>query len=113
MVRVEASGENPTSDLPEGNDGMRLKGFHQLDAYAFEEGKWHGLIVFNYGLRQARRLSLKAPGLKSNVKLWRIISSGPGASNEAAAEVKIVEEKFGGADLALPPCSMAVLEWQD
>jgi hypothetical protein len=113
MVRVEASGENPTSDLPEGNDGMRLKGFHQLDAYAFEEGKWHGLIVFNYGLRQARRLSLKAPGLKSNVKLWRIISSGPGASNEAAAEVKIVEEKFGGADLALPPCSMAVLEWQE
>jgi len=41
--------------------GWRLKGFHQLDAYAFEEGKGHGLIVFNYGLHQARRISLEAP----------------------------------------------------
>ena len=115
MVRVEISGENPTSDQPDGNVGVRLKGFHELDAYAFEEGRTHGLIVFNYGLHQARRLSLEAPGLKSNqnVNLWRINSSGPGASNEATVQVTIKEERFGGTDLALPPCSMAVLEWQE
>ena len=113
MVRVEVSGENPTSDLPEGNDGVRLKGFHQLDAYAFEEGKGHGLIVFNYGLHQARRISLEAPGLTSSAKLWRIASSGPGANNEATPEVTIREERFSGTELAIPPCSMAVLEWQE
>jgi hypothetical protein len=113
MVRVEVSGENPTSDLPEGNDGVRLKGFHQLDAYAFEEGKGHGLIVFNYGLHQARRISLEAPGLTSSAKLWRIASSGPGANNEATPEVTIREERFSGTELAMPPCSMAVLEWQE
>ncbi|MGD0522092.1 MAG: hypothetical protein ABSA48_12615 [Terracidiphilus sp.] len=113
MVRVEMSGEDPTSDLTEGNDGVRLKGFHELDAYAFEEGRVHGLIVFNYGLHQTRQLSLEAPGLKSNVKLWRLASPGPGANNEAATQVTIKEERFGGTDLELPPCSIAVLQWQE
>jgi hypothetical protein len=107
------SGEDPTSDLTEGNDGVRLKGFHELDAYAFEEGRVHGLIVFNYGLHQTRQLSLEAPGLKSNVKLWRLASPGPGANNEAATQVTIKEERFGGTDLELPPCSIAVLQWQE
>jgi hypothetical protein len=115
LVRVEVTGENPTRDQPEGNDGVRLNGVHELDAYAFQEGKGHGLIVFNYGLHQARRISLEAPGLKSNsnVNLWRIISSGPGATNEEMPQVKVKKERFGGTELTLAPCSMAVLEWQE
>jgi len=62
MVRVEVSGEDPMHDQPAGNDGVRLRGVHEIDAYAFEEGKGHGLIVFNYGLHQSRRVSLEGPG---------------------------------------------------
>ena len=113
MVRVEVSGENPASDQPEGNDGVRLKGFHELDAYAFEEGKGHGLIVFNYGLHQTRRISVEGAGLRSGAKLWRLVSSGPGANNEGATQVTIREERFGDGELALPACSMAVLEWTE
>jgi hypothetical protein len=113
MVRVEVSGEDPTRDLPVGNDGVRLKGFHEIDAYAFEEGRGHGLIVFNYGLHQTRRVSLEGPGLNSGAKLWRLVSPGPGASNEGATQVTVREERFGGGELEMTPCSMAVLEWQE
>jgi hypothetical protein len=115
LMKVETSGEDPTHDQPQGNDGVRLKGVHEIDAYAFQEGKWHGLIVFNYGLHQARRVSLDAPGLKSNpnVNLWRLVSPGPGASNENETQVTVKVERFGGTDLELDPCSMAVLEWSE
>ncbi len=39
MVSVEVSGENPTHDQPAGNDGVRLRGVHEIDAYAFQDGK--------------------------------------------------------------------------
>jgi hypothetical protein len=78
-------------------------------------GESRGLVVFNYGLHQSRRISVEAPGLRSNpnVKLWRMVSSGPGSSNEDAAQVTVSEEKLTGAELDLAPCSMAVLEWTD
>jgi hypothetical protein len=115
LVRVETSGEEPTHDQLDGNDGVHLKGVHEIDAYAFQEGKWHGLIVFNYGLHQSRRISLDAPGLKSNpnVNLWTLVSPEPGASNENETQVTVNAERFGGADLDLAPCSMAVLEWSE
>jgi hypothetical protein len=115
LMHVEVTGENPTHDQLEGNDGVRLKGVHELDAYAFKEGNGHGLIVFNYGLHQARRVRVEAPGLahSANVRLWRLRSPGPGATNEEAANVKVEEERFAGTDLVLPPCSMAVMEWTE
>jgi hypothetical protein len=115
MMRVEVTGENPTHDQPEANDGVRLKGVHEIDAYAFLDGKAHGLIVFNYGLHQARRVSLDAPGLAFNarVNLWRLTSPGPGSTNEEAPQVKLKEDRFGGGELTLPPCSVVVLEWQE
>jgi hypothetical protein len=115
LVKVDVSGDDPTHDQPEGNDGVQLKGVHEIDAYAFQEGKWHGLIVFNYGLHQARRISLEAPGLKSNpnVNLWTLISPGPGANNENETQVTVNPERFGGTELELAPCSMKVLEWTE
>ena len=113
MMRVEVSGENPTHAQPLGNDGVRLNGVHEIDAYAFQEGKAHGLIVFNYGLHQTRQISLEAPGLNSNAKLWRMVSPGPGATNEGATQVTIKEERVGGTNLEMPPCSMAVVQWQE
>ena len=66
LVKVEVSGANPTHDQPEGNDGVRLSAVHEIDAYGFQQGKWHGLVLFNYGLHQARRVSLEGPGLSSD-----------------------------------------------
>jgi hypothetical protein len=107
---------------------VSLRNTHELDAYAFQDGKWYGLIVFNYGLHRARRIDIEAPGLppqrprpvavdpglahNANVHLLRLVSSGPGDTNEETVEVKIQEEHFEGMELTLAPCSMAVLEWQ-
>jgi hypothetical protein len=115
MVKVEVSGENPTRDQPLGNDGVQLKDVHEIDAYAFQDGKWHGLIVFNYGLHQARRINLEGPGLtpNSSIKPWRTISSGPGATNEDTVQVSVKEEQLKGTELVLAPCSMAALEWTE
>jgi hypothetical protein len=115
MMRVEVTGENPTHDEPEGNDEVKLRGVHEIDAYAFQDGKVHGVIVFNYGLHEPRRVSLDAAGILSNtrVNLWKLTSSGPGATNEDTPQVNVKEERFGGGELTLNPCSVALLEWQE
>jgi hypothetical protein len=115
LVRVEVTGENPTHDQPEINDGVHLQGVHEIDAYGFAQGKSHGLIVFNYGLHQSRRISLEGPGINATTQanVWRIISPGPGASNEVSPQVRIVEDHLRGTDLDLAPCSMVVLEWAE
>jgi hypothetical protein len=115
MVRVETTGENPIRDQAEGNDGVQLRGVHELDAYAFQLGRSHGMILFNYGLHTARAVSVEGPGLNSNtsVKVWRLINSGPGSTNEVATQVTVMQEGITGSNISLPPCSMAVLEWQE
>jgi len=115
LVRVEVTGADPRRDQPAGNDGVRLSGAHDLDAYAFADGKAHGLILFNYGLHEARRVSLEGAGLGAagSVNVSRLMSSGPGASNETSAEVTVVEDKLAGRELVLAPCSMTVLRWSE
>jgi hypothetical protein len=115
MARVEMSGENPAHDQADGNDNVRLNGVHELDAYAFQEGASHALVVFNFGLHRARRISVEGRGLESDskVKLWVLKSPGPGATNENDNQVKVEEEVPQGREFELPACSMAVLEWTE
>ncbi len=113
LVKVEIEGENPTRDVPPGNDGVRLRKMHEIDAYAFQDGTWHGLVVFNYGLDRTRRVEVEAAGLARGVRatLWRLRSSSPGDTNEQTVQVKIVEDRADSGGFTLAPCSMAVLEW--
>ena len=113
LVAVEMSGLQPTHALPAGNDGLRPGPVHELDAYAFQNGRSHSLIVFNYGLTQSRRIRLEAPGLNHGARLWRLASGSPGDNNEHSEQVAIHAEKMAGQELELSPCSMAVLEWEE
>jgi hypothetical protein len=94
---------------------VRLKGVHELDAYAFHHANRYGLVLFNYGLHTTRAVTLEAPGINShsNLKVWRLTNSGPGSSNETTTQVTVREEGITGSNLSLPPCSMSVLEWQE
>jgi hypothetical protein len=115
LVKVEIAGENPTHDQPPGNDRVGLRNAHEIDAYAFQDGKWHSLIVFNFGLHHARRIRVEASGLAHdrNATLSRLVSSSPGDTNEDTVKVRIEEEHFAGSEMTLVPCSMAVLEWTE
>jgi hypothetical protein len=115
MVRVEVSGENPTHDQSAGNDGVELKGVHELDAYAFHQGRSFAIVLFNYGLHTPRSVTVEAPGItaSSHLRVWKLTHSGPGSSNEDSTQVTVREQGIIGSNLSLPPCSMAVLEWQE
>ncbi len=119
LVKVEAAGEDPTHDQPPGNDGVSLRNVHEIDAYAFQDGKRHSLIVFNYGLHHAIRIRVEATGLSrdANATLSQLVSASPGDTNEdtvkIGVKVRIEEEHFAGSEITLPPCSMAVLEWTE
>jgi hypothetical protein len=91
-----------------------LKGMHEIDAYGFQDGKWHGLVVFNYGLAPGAADQRGSGRLKANpnVKLWRLVSPGPGSNNEEEVQVTVKEERLSGTELELAPCSMAV-EWSE
>lgn len=114
LVRVDISGENPTRDQLEGNDGVHLAGVHELDAYAFQDGAQHSLIVFNYGLHQSRRISIDAPGLKpATATAWKLVSPGPGATNEEENRVTIQQQPLPSTELVLAPCSMVAIVWSN
>ena len=115
LVKVEISGENPTHDQPPGNDGVSLRNVHEIDAYAFQDGPRHSLIIFNYGLHHARRICVEAAGLghDANATLSRLVSYSPGDTNEETVKVRIEQEHFAGSEIMLAPCSMAVLEWTE
>ncbi|MGC9224363.1 MAG: hypothetical protein ACP5E2_10585 [Terracidiphilus sp.] len=113
LVKVEIEGANPTHDVPPGNDGVRLRKMHEIDAYAFRDGTWHCLVVFNYGLDRTRRVTVEAMGLAHGARatLWRLQSSSPADTNERTVQVKIVKDRANNGEFTLAPCSMAVLEW--
>jgi hypothetical protein len=115
LVKVEIAGENPTHDQSPGNDGVSLRNVHEIDAYGFQDGKQHSLIVFNYGLHHARRVRVEAAGIAhdANATLSRLVSASPGDTNEETVRVRIEEEHFAGSEITLAPCSMAVLEWTE
>ncbi len=115
LVKVEIAGENPTHDQPPGNDGVSLRNVHEIDAYAFQDGTRHSLIIFNYGLHDARRIRVEAAGLAhdAHATLSRLVSSSPGDTNEGTIKVRIEEEHLAGSEITLAPCSMAVLEWTE
>jgi hypothetical protein len=114
LVRVETSGENPTHDQAEGNDGVQLGGVHEIDSYAFQDGATHSLIVFNYGIHHSRRIRIEAAGLKAGAsgRLWRLVSPSPGANNEDQVQVTLKEERLNGNEIAVGPCSMVAMEWK-
>lgn len=113
LVAVQVSGENPTRSQPPGNDGVHLDDVHEIDAYGFHDGGRYGLVVFNYGLHRARRIRLQGPGLSSasHLAVARLVSPGPGATNEMSGEVTVSSEQIAGDEMVLPPCSMAVVQW--
>ncbi len=115
LVKVEISGANPTHDQAPGNDAVSLRDVHEIDAYAFRDGKRHSLIVFNYGLHEARRIGIDDTGLAhdANATLAWLASSQPSDTNEATVKVRIEEERFRGGELTLAPCSMAVIQWTE
>lgn len=113
LLAVEAGGENPTRDQPEGNDGVHLENVHEIDAYAFRDGARYGLVVFNYGLHQARRIQIEGAGVTpaTTIQVSRLVSSAPGDTNEVTSQVTIEQDRIKGNTLLLAPCSMAVLQW--
>ena len=115
LVQVETGGENPTRDQPPGNDGVSLRGMHEIDAYAFQDGRWHSLIVFNYGLHRARRIAVAAPRLArdAHATLTRLVSASPGDTNEETVKVRIEEERLDGSTFSIAPCSMVILHWTE
>jgi hypothetical protein len=115
MVRTVITGDDPIHNQPAGNDGVQLDNMHELDVYAFQDLKWHGLVLFNYGLHQTRRVNLEGSGLNSGatLKLWRLTSPGPAAGNEDRQQVSVREERTSGTEVLLAPCSMVALEWSE
>jgi hypothetical protein len=115
LVRVDVSGENPTHDQSAGNDGVKLNGVHEIDAYGFRDGRSTGLVVFNYGLHQSRRIVIDSPGSRfaSTATLSRLVSPSPAAGNETSVQVTLSQQKLQSNEIVLAPCSMAVIEWSE
>lgn len=115
LVRVAWSGEMPTHDVVEGNNGVRLPQMHELDAYGFRSPGERSLVLLNYSLTTARTVVLDDLGLSGNhqVTMERMVSPSPDANNESTALIRIEKVDLSGNSVQLEPCSMVVVRWQE
>jgi hypothetical protein len=117
LVRVRIEGSDPTHDVPAGNDGVKLAGAHELDAYGFTDRTGgrisHALVVFNLSVEGAHTVTLAGvmPGMA--VTYQRLWAADPGATNEAETLVLPSSGTTQGGQVVLPACSLSVFEWQE
>lgn len=115
MLATNITGYDPTWDQPlSANSKVQLPGAHELQPFAFTDGKEDTLIIFNLSRATPRSLTLAGENAPSGtVTVKTLTSARITDSNEAADNVKIAvrEEKDvtpGKTVFVLPPFSMSV-----
>ncbi|HEY0758209.1 MAG TPA: hypothetical protein VGD59_03025 [Acidisarcina sp.] len=116
MLQTSVSGDNPTWDQPlSTNDKIALKGAHELQTFAFTDGKRNTLILLNLSRTTAHAIRVSGPHAPlGDVTVKTLTAAKITDSNELAENVKIVsrEEHEVAAEktvFSLPPFSMTVL----
>ena len=110
------SGANPTWHQPSGNDDVAYPAAHELQSFAFAEGRKHTLVLIN--LSRSSPNEVDFPGQSApagTVAIRQLTSPNITDTNEDAELVKITEKQKAFQSqtrLTLPPYSITVLSWQ-
>lgn len=116
MLTTMVSGSDPVWNQPKSpNDGIELNHVHELQSFAFTDGKTDSLIVLNLSRTTARTVGLEgACAPQGTVAVQTLTSAKITDTNEHEDKVKLVEREErdvvpGKTSFTLPPFSMTSL----
>lgn len=118
MLQTALSGADPTWDQPESkNDKIALRGAHEIQTFAFDDGYRCSLIVLNLSRTEVRRVQISAgTAPRGEVTQTVLAAAHLSDGDELAETVKPVTSTLpagrGAAPISLPPGSMTVLRWK-
>lgn len=116
MLTTRVSGSDPVWDQPKSpNDGIELSHVHELQSFAFTDGKTDTLILLNLSRTSMRTVGLEGACAPQGTVAVQVLTSGKIMdSNEHEDKVKIVDREEhdvtpGQSTFTLPPFSMTSL----
>jgi alpha-L-arabinofuranosidase len=119
MLVTHIQGSNPRWDqAPSSNSNVALQGVHELQSFAFSDGRADTLVLFNLSRTTARTVGLAgAHAPKGKVIVKTLTAQQITDNNETDAQVKVTEREEqgvvpGSSTFVLPPFSMTVLMTQ-
>lgn len=116
MVRTEVRGANPVWNQEKSSNagGVELSGAHEVQSFAFTDGKKHSLIVVNLSRKDARPMRFSGVnGPKGNVTVKTLGAAKITDGNEKQELVKVKSAAYeAGKTWNAPPYSVTVMEWE-
>ena len=116
MDTTRHSGANPTWQQLPGNDDVAYSKVHELQSFAFADGRKHSLVLINLSRSSPNDVDVSGQSAPAGtVAIRQLTSPRITDTNEDAEVVKITDQQKvlqSSTRLTLPPYSITVLLWQ-
>jgi alpha-L-arabinofuranosidase len=117
MLETVSTGPNPTWHQPlSQNSAVELERAHELQSFAFTDGRARTLILLNLSRTEAHSVRVEGPGApRGAVNSELLTSARISDGNQTAEQVRIARRAYknfdsGNNTVTLPPFSMTVLK---
>ncbi len=116
IVRVEQSGASPFWLQRPANSVTQPTETEKIQAFAFNQWKEYGMVLFNLDLWETHPVRVQLPGYAAgNITVHQLSANSIHDDNENAENIKITTRQIPGGNsvwLELPPHSIIALEWK-
>lgn len=117
MLATQQTGINPTWQQLSGNDDVAIPAAHELQSFAFAEGRNRSIILINLSRSSPNDVDFTGNASPSgNVQVSQLTSANITDTNEESENVRIIVRQASAfnpsARFTLPPYSITVLNWQ-
>lgn len=117
MLLTKMGGANPTwHQAKSRNDDIQIDKAHEIQAFAFADGKQRSIIVFNLSRTEMRPITFSGVNAPAGtVAISQLTSKNITDGNETSSRVSITEKPSNSFNshsaYQLPPFSMTVFKW--
>jgi hypothetical protein len=116
MLETRITGNDPTwnQGVNKNTEGQVPRA-HELQVFAFSQGKQHSLIVFNLSRQESRPITFSGNPPSGNVRISQLTSPDPADTNEENDVVRtrhtVLPNFRAKKPYSLPPVSMTTFKW--
>jgi hypothetical protein len=116
MLETRLTGNDPIwNQGPNQNTEGQLQNAHELQAFAFGQGRRRSLVVFNLSRKESHLITISGDSPADSVRVSQLTSPRPTDTNEENDVVRVKHTSLTTfktkKPYSLPPVSMTTFEW--